>query len=38
MIQIFKVGRGTFYRATRAIESLGVVSRVLSRLNLPSEH
>jgi hypothetical protein len=34
MIQIFEVGRGKFYRATRGIEKFGVTSEVLERLNL----
>ena len=34
MIQIFKVGKGTVYRATHAIERFGVASEVLASLNL----
>ena len=34
MIQIFEVGRGKFYRATRGIEKFGVTSEVLERLSL----
>lgn len=34
MIQIFEVGRGKFYRATRGIEKFGITSEVLERLNL----
>jgi hypothetical protein len=37
MIQIFKIGRGNLYRATRAIEKFGVTSEVLARLNLPED-
>tara|TARA_R100001082_G_scaffold32102_1_gene16461 strand:+ start:8167 stop:9402 length:1236 start_codon:yes stop_codon:yes gene_type:complete len=37
MIQIFKVGRGTFYRATRTIEKFGVLTEVLSTMNLEQE-
>jgi hypothetical protein len=34
MVQLFKVGRGKMYRATRAIEKFGVTSEVLAKLNL----
>jgi len=34
MIQIFKIGKGKFYRATKAIEKFGVTSEVLAKLNL----
>ena len=34
MAQIFKVKRGQMYRATRAIEKVGVTSEVLAKLNL----
>jgi hypothetical protein len=34
MIQIFEVGRGKFYRATRGIEKFGITSEVLDRLSL----
>ena len=34
MVQIFEMKRGRMYRATRAIEKLGVTSEVLSKLNL----
>jgi hypothetical protein len=34
MVQLFKVGRGKMYRATRAIEKFGVTSEVLAKLNV----
>ena len=37
MVQIFNVGRGKLYRATRAIEKFGVTSQVLSSMNLEPE-
>ncbi len=37
MVQIFKTGRGHMYRATRAIEKLGVTSEVLGKLNLSGD-
>ncbi len=37
MVQIFKMKRGSMYRATRSIEKLGVASEVLARLNLPED-